>query len=113
MPGLYPYRRCGRCRSSVPPVAAPRRRDRAGRAAAQITGTLGWELEVMRAHELDRKANLDIETIQLAGTEAGQIALRGGSVDLIVADWLWVSRERALGDDLVFYPYSSTLGAVM
>jgi NitT/TauT family transport system substrate-binding protein len=83
------------------------------RVAAQITGTLGWELEVMRAHGLDRKANLDIETVELAGTEAGQIALRGGSVDLVLSDWLWVSRERALGDDLVFYPYSSTLGAVM
>ena len=56
------------------------------RVAAQITGTLGWELEVMRAHELDRKANLGIETVQLASTEAGQIALRGGSVDLIVSD---------------------------
>src|SRR6516225_8665526 len=83
------------------------------RVAAQITGTLDWELEVMRAHELDRKANLDIETTELASTEAGQIALRGSSVDLIVSDWLWVSRERTLGDDLVFYPYSSTLGAVM
>jgi NitT/TauT family transport system substrate-binding protein len=83
------------------------------RVAAQITGTLGWELEVMRAHQLDRKANLDIETIRLASTEAGQVALRGGSVDLIVSDWLWVSRERTLGDDLEFYPYSTTLGAVM
>jgi NitT/TauT family transport system substrate-binding protein len=83
------------------------------RVAAQITGTLDWELEVMRAHELAGKANLDVETTQLASTEAGQIALRGGSVDLIVSDWLWVSRERTLGDDLVFYPYSSTLGAVM
>jgi NitT/TauT family transport system substrate-binding protein len=83
------------------------------RVAAQFTGTLGWELAVLRAHGLDRQANLDIETIELASTEAGQIALRGGSVDLILSDWLWVSRERALGDDLVFYPYSSTLGAVM
>jgi NitT/TauT family transport system substrate-binding protein len=83
------------------------------RVAAQITGTLGWELDVLRAHGLDRKANLDIETIELASTEAGQIALRGGSVDLILSDWLWVSRERTLGDDLVFYPYSSALGAVM
>jgi NitT/TauT family transport system substrate-binding protein len=83
------------------------------RVAAQITGTLGWELEVLRAHGLDRQANLNIETIELASTEAGQIALRGGSVDLILSDWLWVSRERVLGDDLVFYPYSSTLGAVM
>jgi NitT/TauT family transport system substrate-binding protein len=83
------------------------------RVAAQITGTLGWELDVLRAHGLDRQANLDIETTELASTEAGQIALRGGSVDVIVSDWLWVSRERTLGDDLVFYPYSSTLGAVM
>lgn len=83
------------------------------RVAAQITGTLGWELEVLRAHGLDRQADLNIETVELASTEAGQIALRGGSVDLILSDWLWVSRERALGDDLVFFPYSSTLGAVM
>jgi NitT/TauT family transport system substrate-binding protein len=83
------------------------------RVAAQITGTLSWELEVLRAHGLDRQANLDIQTIELASTEGGQIALGGGSVDLILSDWIWVSRERALGDDLVFYPYSSTLGAVM
>ena len=83
------------------------------RVAAQITGTLGWELEVLRTHGLDRKADLDIETTELASTEAGQIALKGGSVDVILSDWLWVSRERTLGDDLVFYPYSSTLGAVM
>jgi NitT/TauT family transport system substrate-binding protein len=83
------------------------------RIAAQITGTLSWELEVLRAHGLDRQANLDIETMDLASTEGGQIAFRGGSVDLVLSDWIWVSRERALGDDLVFYPYSSTLGAVM
>ncbi len=83
------------------------------RIAAQQTGTLAWELEVIRAHGLDRKADLDIETTELASTEAGQIALKGGSADLILSDWLWVARERALGDDLVFYPYSSALGAVM
>jgi NitT/TauT family transport system substrate-binding protein len=32
---------------------------------------------------------------------------------VIVSDWLWVSRERGLGAKLVFYPYSSALGAVM
>jgi NitT/TauT family transport system substrate-binding protein len=31
----------------------------------------------------------------------------------MLSDWLWVARERSLGDDLVFYPSSSTLGAVM
>src|SRR5713101_5269900 len=83
------------------------------RVAVQRTGTLAWELDIMKSHGLDRQADLKIETIDLASTEAGKIALKGGSADMIVSDWLWVSRERALGDGLVFYPYSSTLGAVM
>jgi NitT/TauT family transport system substrate-binding protein len=83
------------------------------RIAIQKTGTLAWELEVLRSHHLDQEADLVIETTELASTEAGKIALRGGSADLIVSDWLWVTRERGLGDDLVFYPYSNALGAVM
>jgi len=83
------------------------------RIAAQKTGTLAWELDVLHTHDLDRQAGLTIETSELASTEAGKIALKGGSADLILSDWLWVARERALGDDLVFYPYSSALGAVM
>src|SRR5215471_14884486 len=83
------------------------------RIAAQKTGTLAWELEVIKVHGLDRRADLDIQVVELASPEAGKIALRSGSVDLIVSDWLWVARERSLGDNLVFYPYTSTLGAVM
>jgi NitT/TauT family transport system substrate-binding protein len=83
------------------------------RVATLKTGTLAWELDTLRAHGLDREAELAIDTTELASTEAGKIALKGGSADLIVSDWLWASRERALGDDLVFYPYSSALGAVM
>jgi NitT/TauT family transport system substrate-binding protein len=83
------------------------------RLAVQRTGTLAWELDVIRAHGLDRKADLAIETIELASTEAGKIALKGGSADLMLSDWLWVARERTLGDQMVFYPSSSTLGAAM
>jgi NitT/TauT family transport system substrate-binding protein len=83
------------------------------RIAAQKTGTLAWELDIIRAHGLDKQADLDIQVVELASTEAGKIALRGGSADLIVSDWLWVARERALGDMLVFYPYTSQIGAVM
>ena len=32
------------------------------RIAAQKTGTLAWELEVLHAHDLDRQAGLAIET---------------------------------------------------
>ena len=83
------------------------------RVATQKTGTFAWELEIIHAAGLDRQLDINIETTELASTEAGKIALRGGSADLIVTDWLWVGRERALGDNLVFYPYSSSLGAVM
>jgi NitT/TauT family transport system substrate-binding protein len=83
------------------------------RLAIQKTGTVAWELAVIRAHGLDRLANLNIETLELASPEAGKIALRGGSADVIVSDWLWVSRERHLGAGLVFFPYSSAVGAVM
>jgi NitT/TauT family transport system substrate-binding protein len=83
------------------------------RLAVQKTGTLAWELDVIRTHGLDRKAGLTLDIIELASTEAGKIALKGGSADLMLSDWLWVARERSLGDNIVFYPSSSTLGAVM
>ena len=94
-------------------VAAPATAADTIRIVAQKTGTLAWELAVIRAQGLDHQAGLDIVTTELATPEAGKIALRGGSADVIVSDLLWVSRERSLGGKLVFYPYSSALGAVM
>jgi NitT/TauT family transport system substrate-binding protein len=93
--------------------AAPSRAAETIRLAVQKTGTFAWELAVIRAHGLDRQANLVIQVNELASPEAGKIALRGGGADVIVSDWLWVSRERGLGAKLTFYPYSSALGAVM
>src|SRR3984893_666048 len=92
---------------------APSRAAETIRLAVQKTGTFAWELAVIRAHGLDRQANLTIEVSELASPEAGKVALRGGAADIIVTDWLWVSRERGLGAKLTFYPYSSALGAVM
>ncbi|KRR25789.1 ABC transporter substrate-binding protein [Bradyrhizobium lablabi] len=83
------------------------------RIAVQKTGTLAWELAVIRAHGLDKQANLSVKVVELATPEAGKIALRAGNADVVVTDWLWVSRERSLGAKLTFYPYSSALGAVM
>jgi NitT/TauT family transport system substrate-binding protein len=83
------------------------------RIAAQKTGTFAWELAVIRAHGLDKDAGLTLEVRELASPEAGKIALRSGDADIMISDWLWVSRERSLGAKLAFYPYSSALGAVM
>ena len=76
---------------------APSRAAEVIRLAVQKTGTFAWELAVIRAHGLDRQADLAIQVNELANPEAGKIALRGGAADIIVSDWLWVSRERGLG----------------
>jgi len=83
------------------------------RIGVQKTGTFAWELDVIRAHGLDKAAGLTLEVTDLATTEAGKIALSGGTVDMILSDWLWVSRERGLGQNITFYPYSSAIGAIM
>ena len=83
------------------------------RIAILKTGTLSWEIGVMKARGLDASAALDLEVTELASPEAGKIALQGGAADIIVSDWLWVARERSLGDKLLFAPYSTAHGAVM
>lgn len=83
------------------------------RIGAQKSGTFGWELTVIKAKGLDKAAGLELEITDLANTDAGKIAIAGGAVDVILSDWLWVSRERGLGRKLVFTPYSSALGAIM
>jgi NitT/TauT family transport system substrate-binding protein len=83
------------------------------RLAIQKTGTVAWELAVVSAFGLDKEAGLEIDAIELASTDAGKIAIQGGSADVIVSDWLWVARGRAQGSKLVFYPHSTAIGAVM
>ena len=53
------------------------------RVAVQKTGTFAWELAVIRAHGLDKQANLSVEVIELASPEAGKIALRAGMPTLL------------------------------
>src|ERR1700722_7374951 len=83
------------------------------RIGLQTTGTFAWQLDVIRRHGLAENAGLDLKISQFASPEAGKLALNSGSVDLAVVDWLWVARARALGAKLLFYPYSSAVGAIM
>jgi len=83
------------------------------RLAIQKTGTVAWEMAVVRAHGLDKKADIDLAVVELATTDAGKIAAAGGAADIIVSDWLWVARERSLGSKLTLRPYSTAVGAVM
>ena len=70
-------------------------------------------LDVITKRGLDQKHGIRIETLELATTPAAQLALQAGRVDLIVSDWLWVSRQRAEGGDLTFVPFSSAVGSLI
>ena len=75
-------------------------------------GTVNWELNVLKHHKLDKKNNFELEVVKLASKNAVAIALQGKSVDVIVTDWIWVSRERAKGSNFTLYPYSRSVGAL-
>lgn len=83
------------------------------RIGLQTTGTFAWQLDVIRRHGLAEHAGLDLRVSEFASPDAGKLALNSGSVDIAVVDWLWVARARALGAKLLFYPYSSAVGAIM
>lgn len=76
-------------------------------------GTVGWELDVMLTHGLAAKRGVDVVVVPLASNSATQVALQGKAVDVIVSDWVWVSRQRAEKRDYVFAPYSTAVGALM
>jgi NitT/TauT family transport system substrate-binding protein len=83
------------------------------RIGLQTTGTFAWQLDVIRRHGLAERAGLDLKVSEFASPDAGKLAINSGSVDIAVVDWLWVARARALGAKLLFYPYSSSVGAIM
>lgn len=76
-------------------------------------GTVNWELDTIKHHKLDEKHGVNVEVRFFAGEDATNVAMMAGDVDIIVSDWLWVSRQRASGEDLTFVPYSSSVGALM
>ncbi len=76
-------------------------------------GTVNWELDVMQANKLTQKRGLTLKIVPLASGDASTVALQGGAVDVIVSDWLWVTRQRAEGSSFTFAPYSNAVGSVM
>lgn len=75
-------------------------------------GTVNWEVQTAQRRGLfDPTVKLDVRT--LANPEAGKIGLQSGDTDIIVSDWIWVSRQRVLGRRYTFVPYSTTAGALV
>lgn len=76
-------------------------------------GTVNWELKALKNAGFDAANGIDLEIVPFASGDATKIALQGGEVDIIVSDWLWVSRQRANDVALTFSRYSSSVGSMM
>lgn len=83
------------------------------RIGIQATGTVAWELAAMQTNPNFADSNFQLDVHPLANAEAGKIALQSGAVDMIVSDWIWVSRLRSTGAEFTFYPYSTTSGGLV
>jgi len=75
-------------------------------------GSVAWQMDVIRRHDLARAEGVRLEIVELASSQATLVALQAGRVDVVVSDLLWVARQRAGGADWSFVPHSSALGAV-
>jgi NitT/TauT family transport system substrate-binding protein len=76
-------------------------------------GTVNWELALIQTRELAKKRGIDLQVLPLASADASTVALQGGAVDMIVSDWIWVTRQRAASNLYTFAPYSNAVGSVM
>ncbi len=83
------------------------------RIAAQMSGTVNWELQTILHHGLDVANGFSLDLMDVSGSPAAQVAFQGGEADVIVSDWIWVARQRAEGQDVAFVPYSKAVGGVM
>lgn len=83
------------------------------RVATLKYGTLNWELTTIAQQKIDRANGFELQVLPMAGMTATRTALASGAADVVVADWIWVSRQRDLGSRLQFLPYSSSIGKLM
>ncbi|HJO97136.1 MAG TPA: ABC transporter substrate-binding protein [Rhodospirillales bacterium] len=76
-------------------------------------GTVNWELDTVLHRGLDRQQGFRLTAKPFASPRATRVALLGSAVDVIVVDWIWVSRQRGDGADFTFIPYSTSVGALI
>ncbi len=94
-------------------LAAPAWSQPGIRVAVLKFGTVNWELSTMAGQGFDSANGFELKVLPLAGMTATRTALMSGAADVIVADWIWTSRQRDRGQALQFIPYSSAVGKLM
>ena len=60
-------------------------------------GTVNWELDVLKHHNLDKKYGFDLDVVELASKNAQLVSLQSKDVNMIVNDWIWVNTQKAKG----------------
>jgi NitT/TauT family transport system substrate-binding protein len=83
------------------------------RVATLKYGTANWELQVIKAHGLDRAHGFELDIREVNSPSAASIALQGGAADVAVQDWLWVLRQQDQGRQFLFAPYSTAVGRLV
>jgi NitT/TauT family transport system substrate-binding protein len=83
------------------------------RIATLKTGTVAWEVDTIIHNGLDRKHGISLTLVPVGGKQSADVMLAGGEADVIVSDWIWVSRQRNSGADYTFSPYSRQVGSIV
>ena len=76
-------------------------------------GTVNWELDVLKYHNLDKKYGFNLDVVELASKNAQLVSLQSKDVNMIVNDWIWVNAQKVKGKDFSFYPYSKATGTLV
>jgi len=83
------------------------------RLATVASGTVAWEADTIIRHGFDQKHGFKLSLVPVAGKQSADVMLAGGEADVIVTDWIWVSRQRNAGADYMFLPYSRAVGSIL
>ena len=75
-------------------------------------GTVNWEIDVIKHHQLDKKFQFDLKVISLSSKNASAVALQSNAVDIILSDWLWVNRQRSEQRMYTIFPTSMATGGL-
>ena len=82
------------------------------RVAVLQFGTVNWEMDVIRRHELDKKYHFFLDVTPVGGKHASAISLQSHAVDIIYGDWIWVNRQRFNNRMFGFSPVSAAAGGL-
>ena len=83
------------------------------RIATLASGTVAWEIDTIIQNGFDKKHGIQLSVVPVAGKQSADVLLAGGATDVIVTDWIWVSRQRNAGADYTFLPYSRQVGSIL